>query len=167
MNHLEQLVSEWLQYRGYFVRNAVLVGPRQRGGYEGELDIVAANPATGHLVHIECSLDALSDEKRQLRFARKFACGQRFVPEVLAHFAGSGTLDQIVILQFASGRIRDYGGGRLVTVAEFLAEVRIGLAHTSPARSAVPATLSLLRTLQLAYVGTAGVAAERRLIPLG
>jgi hypothetical protein len=37
MNHLEQLVAEWLQYNGYFVRLSVQVGGRARGGYEGEL----------------------------------------------------------------------------------------------------------------------------------
>ena len=40
MNHLEQLVAEWLQYRGYFVRVSVPVGARPNGGFEGELDVV-------------------------------------------------------------------------------------------------------------------------------
>lgn len=72
MNHLEELTKEWLEYRGYFVRQSVLVGPRTKGGYEGELDIVALNPVTRHLLHIECSLDALAWDKRELRFAAKF-----------------------------------------------------------------------------------------------
>ena len=58
MNHLEQIVGEWYEYSGYFVRRNVLVGKRSKGGYEGELDIVAFNPQTDHLVHIEPSLDA-------------------------------------------------------------------------------------------------------------
>ena len=33
MNHLEQLVAEWLQYNGYFVRVSVPVGPRPKGGF--------------------------------------------------------------------------------------------------------------------------------------
>ncbi len=68
VNHLEQLVSEWLQYNGYFVRVSVQVGARARGGFEGELDVVALNPVTQHLLHVECSLDALSAEKREERF---------------------------------------------------------------------------------------------------
>ena len=58
VNHLEQLVAEWYEYQGYFVRKNVLVGKRAKGGYECELDIVAFNPATKKLVHIEPSLDA-------------------------------------------------------------------------------------------------------------
>jgi hypothetical protein len=43
MNHLEQLIGEWLQYKGYFVRVSVPLGPRPKGGFEGELDVVALN----------------------------------------------------------------------------------------------------------------------------
>ena len=40
-NYLEQLVAEWYDYKGYFLRRNVLVGKRAQGGYESELDIVA------------------------------------------------------------------------------------------------------------------------------
>jgi hypothetical protein len=72
MNHLEQLVAEWLQYNGYFVRVSVPVGPRPKGGFEGELDVVAINVGRNHLLHVECSLDADSWPKRQERYAAKF-----------------------------------------------------------------------------------------------
>ena len=39
MNYLEQIVGEWYEYSGYFVRRNILVGKRSKGGYEGELDI--------------------------------------------------------------------------------------------------------------------------------
>ena len=72
MNHLEQLVAEWLQHNGYFARTSVPVGPRDRGGYEGELDVVGLHLARKRLVHIECSLDADSASERQAKFAKKF-----------------------------------------------------------------------------------------------
>jgi hypothetical protein len=56
-NFLEQLVAEWLEYRGYFVRRNVKVGKRKKGGYEGELDIVGFHPLQKHLVHYETSMD--------------------------------------------------------------------------------------------------------------
>ena len=43
-NFLEQLIAEGYEYKGYFIRQNVLVGRRSRGGYEGELDIVASHP---------------------------------------------------------------------------------------------------------------------------
>ena len=43
-NHLESLVAEWYEFRGYFVRRNVPVGKRPKGGYDCELDIVAFHP---------------------------------------------------------------------------------------------------------------------------
>jgi hypothetical protein len=65
MNHLEQLVAEWLTYKGYFVRTSVRVGRRAEGGYAGELDVVGFRPETKHFLHVECSLDAASWEQRK------------------------------------------------------------------------------------------------------
>jgi hypothetical protein len=108
MNHLEQLVAEWLQYRGYFVRMSVSVGARPRGGFEGDLDVVGLNLLNKHLVHVECSLDSDSWEKRQQRFSVKFERGRRHINEVFRGLAlpenlGSGSPSPI--------RIRRYPGG--------------------------------------------------------
>jgi hypothetical protein len=34
---LEQLVAEWYEFQGYFVRRNVRVGRRLKGGHDGEL----------------------------------------------------------------------------------------------------------------------------------
>ena len=66
-NYLEQLLAEWYEFRAYFVRRNVLVGKRARGGYDCELDIVAFNPVTKHLVHLEPSMDTYSWDRREER----------------------------------------------------------------------------------------------------
>jgi hypothetical protein len=33
-NYLEQLVAEWYEYKGYFVRRNILVGRLPKGGFE-------------------------------------------------------------------------------------------------------------------------------------
>ena len=43
-NYLEDLVAEWYEYNGYFVKRNVWVGKLPAGGYECELDIIAFNP---------------------------------------------------------------------------------------------------------------------------
>lgn len=55
INFLEQLVAEWYEYRGFFVRRNVNVGKRTAGGHEGELDVVAFHPVEKLLVQIETS----------------------------------------------------------------------------------------------------------------
>ena len=168
MNHLEQLVSEWLQYSGYFVRTAVMVGPRSRGGFEGELDVVGLQVASKHLLHVECSLDAHSWAVREQRFRKKFDQGQRHIRDAL--FQGltlPETIDRVVVLQFAGRNAPEHiGGGRLVTGKQFVREILDGLKDTDPASGAVPSTFPLLRTLQLAAAAQDTPSdPKRRLIP--
>src|SRR5271165_2978123 len=101
MNHLEQLVAEWLQYRDYFVRTSVLVGPRSKGGFEGELDVVGLHAVKRHLIHVECSLDANAWSVREQRFAEKFKRGRRYIRSLFAGLDVPDDLDQVVVLQFA------------------------------------------------------------------
>jgi hypothetical protein len=166
MNHLEQLVSEWLQYRGYFVKVSVPIGLRKEGGFEGELDVVAINLATQHLLHVECSLDALSWEKRQQRFALKLERGRKYIHRVFEGLQLPEIFDQVVLLQFASSNRVDrvIGSGRLVTGREFIREILDGLQGRSSASGAVPSTFPLLRTLQLASEVRSESNAEHRLI---
>ncbi len=165
MNHLEQLVAEWLQYNGYFVRVSVQVGPRPKGGFEGELDVVGISLARNHLIHIECSLDADSWAKRQQRFAAKFDRGRRYIKDVFEGYPLPDVPEQVVVLQFAGGNVRDVGGGRLVTVRELIHEIYDGLKATSPLSGAVPSNLPLLRTLQLAADAAKGTLSDHRLLP--
>jgi RNase P/RNase MRP subunit p29 len=167
MNHLEQLVAEWLQYNDYFVRTSVPVGPRDNGGFEGELDVIAYHFARNHLVHVECSLDALSMPKRQAKFELKFKRGRKYIKDVFRKVSGDLDLpepEQIVLLQFAGGNVREIGGARLVTVREFINEVYDGLKGKTPQSKSVPSNLPLLRTLQLAADAAKGILTDHRII---
>ncbi|TFW57954.1 hypothetical protein CT676_27555 [Bradyrhizobium sp. MOS001] len=151
MNHLEQLVSEWLQYNGYFVRNSVLVGRRPKGGFEGELDVVGIHLGRDHLIHVECSLDADSKEKREQRFSDKFARGRKFISEVFVGLSvDADKLDSVAVLQFPNKDVSQLGGGRLLHTRDLIHEIFSGLTGKSPSSGAVPPNLPLLRTLQLA-----------------
>lgn len=74
MNFLEQLVSEWYEYQGYFVRrNIKFGGPagKSQGGHSGEIDVLAFQPKSGRLIHIEASSDYESWDKRKEKFTKK------------------------------------------------------------------------------------------------
>jgi hypothetical protein len=165
MNHLEQLVAEWLQYNGFFVRVSVPVGPRSNGGFEGELDVVGFHFARQHMLHIECSLDALSAEKREARFALKFDRGRRFIRDVFAGVPIPEEIEQVAVMQFASSRQTTLGGARLLTVRDLVHEIFEGLKGTSPQSKAVPSNLPLLRTLQLAAHANHRASSGGRLLP--
>jgi len=149
MNHLEQIVGEWYEYSGNFVRRNILVGKRSNGGYEGELDIVAFNPQTDHLVHIEPSLDADACGRREERFSKKFELGKKYIPELFSGIAMPDQIDQIALFVFGSNaNHQQVGGGIVATAAEFYAVVTEGLAGKRVAKAAVPEQYALLRTAQ-------------------
>ena len=148
-NHLEDLTAEWLEFNGYFVRKSVLVGKRDEGGHEGELDVVAVHPHTKHLLHIECSLDADTWETRERRFTAKFERGRRYIASLFGGLDINADPDQVALL--LSGGLRTHvGGGRIVWLAHFIADILAELSNRSPYKMAVPSTLPLIRTMQLA-----------------
>jgi hypothetical protein len=146
---LEQLVGEWFEYNGYFVRRNVLVGRRPAGGYDCELDVVAFNSRTRHLVHVEASLDCDSWAKRELRYTKKFQAGRDHIPGLLPGNDIPMEIEQIVLLFYGSKSSHEsVGGGRIVLVSEFYQEITLGLRGRSVSRNAVPEQFPLLRTIQ-------------------
>lgn len=149
MNHLEQLVAEWFEYCGYFVRRNVMVGRRAKGGYDCELDVVAFNPEHPHLVHIEPSMDAHSWEKRRLRYTKKFKIGREHIPPLFSGMDVPKEIDQVALLGFGSNaNVKELGGGRVATVAELLSEITSDLKDKRVSKAAVPEQFPLLRTIQ-------------------
>ena len=114
MSHLEDILFEWYDWRGYVVKRNVKVGRLSHGGWEGELDIVAYHPITRELVHVEPSIDALSWAKREKRFAKKFQCGRKYIPtDVFPWLDRRIPLRQIAVLVSRSAsRTKLAGPGR-------------------------------------------------------
>jgi hypothetical protein len=148
-NFLEQLVAEWYEYRGYFVRRNVAVGKRRMGGYECELDVVAFNPAVPHLAHVEPSMDAESWQTRERRFRRKFEAGRKHIPALFPGFELPAEIEQIAVLAFASKvNHPTLGGGKVLLVSDLMREILEDLGDKKIAENAVPEHHALLRTLQ-------------------
>jgi hypothetical protein len=150
-NHLEDLVSEWYQFRGFFVRRNVQVGKRLRGGYDCELDIVAFHPSERLLVHIEPSLDSDSWERREERYRKKFEAGRRHIPSLFPGLDLPKCPEQIALFVYgARGERTDLAGGRIVLIREFMNEILGSLRGRRVAAAAIPEEFPLLRTLQFA-----------------
>ena len=161
-NHLEDLIAEWCEYRGYFVRRNINVGKRLAGGYECELDVVAFHPTEARLLHFEPSLDADSWSEREAKFVRKFAAGRKYIPELFSGISLPAKLEQIAVLVFASrGGRTEIAGGRLLMADELIEEILSALKTKHLAKAAVPEQFPLVRTLQ--YVAHYRDAAVRAL----
>lgn len=154
-NYLEQLVAEWYEYQGYYIRRNVLVGKREKGGFESELDVVAfhprppEHPEKGHLVHLEASMDSDSWDRRESRFAQKFSAGRRYIPELFTGLDLPEEIEQIAVLVYASKMSRQtLAGGRIVLANELLNEIITKLRRKSINSSMVAEHYPILRTIQ-------------------
>ena len=149
-NYLEQLVAEWYEYQGYFVRRNVPVGRRPKGGYDCELDVVAFHPERKHLVHLEPSTDALSWKKREVRYRKKFDSGRKHIPDLFSGLPVPDHIEQIAVFIFASSKnVKEIGGGRVLLIRELLGDIFAHLRSRKFASHAVTENFPILRTMQL------------------
>ena len=148
-NYLEELVAEWYDFRGYLVKRNVLVGKLVKGGYECELDIVAFNPHTKHLVHVEPTHDAHDWKKRETRFTKKFTAGKKYIPGLFPGIPLPDKIEHICLLGFGSNTNHPIlAGATVMTIADFIEEILRGLAGRNMHRNAMSENQPLLRTLQ-------------------
>lgn len=155
MSHLEALIAEYLDWQSYIVKRNTKVGRLGHGGWEMELDIVGYHPKSNSLVHYEPSLDALSWEKREVRYKKKFEAGRKYIfTDIFPWLAPSTPLKQIAVL-ITHPKGRDtIAGGAIVSIDEFMAKVRAKVVACGVMSSnSVPEQYPLLRTLQLSHVG--------------
>lgn len=150
-NYLEQLAAEWYEYRGYFVRRNVRVGPRAAGGHEGELDVVAYDPINSKLLHVETSMDADSWAERERRCARKFQTGEKYIRTLFHGISGKTPIEKVAIFGIGSRKKNHQvvGGGTIKLIDEFVADILAELATVSWLKRAVPEQYPLVRTLQV------------------
>lgn len=152
MNFLEELVAEWYQYRGYFVRRNVKIGRLGHGGYEGEMDILAFKQDMSEFLHIETSTDNMTWMMRRKRFTKKFASAEK---QYKALF-GRRPDHRIVIVGLGRNAKQEVAPGvETRLIPELIAEISVELSKRNPIRDAVPEGYPLLRAMQftLAYAG--------------
>jgi len=149
-NYLEQLAAEWYEYKGYFVRRNVRVGPRAAGGHEGELDVVAYDPSIPKLLHVETSMDADSWAERERRCMRKFQTGEKYIRALFHGISAKTPIEKIAVFGLGSKKNHQIvGGGTIMLIDEFVAYILAELATVSWSSRAVPEQYPLVRTLQV------------------
>lgn len=146
MNFLEELAAEWYRYKGFLTVTNLRFGPRAKGGYEGEIDVLAWEAKKQRLIHIECSTDADRWDERVQRFQKKFTSASEHYNELLGMDFNS--VEQIAIVGFSSTKV-DFGNGIVhTTVPEFINMVREVVARINPMTGAISETMPLLRAIQ-------------------
>lgn len=149
-NFLEELVAEWYEYKGYIVKRNERVGRLAAGGHEGELDVIAFNPMTKHLIHIETSTDADSWAIRENRFSKKFSLGTKYIKTFFEGLTLPDEIEKKAIFGFGSNRNHKIvGSGQVILAEDFILEILRELKGTSFLSRAVPEKYPILRVLQM------------------
>lgn len=151
MNFLEQLVAEWYASQGYFVLTNVKFGKRNAGGWEGEMDVVAFQPADKMLIHLEVSTDADSWEERGKRFRKKFDSAQKHYKSTFP-FEFTDPVRKIAIVGQAKSKkeFRFLENVELWLVSETIARIAREMKEKDPVKNAIPEGYPLLRAIQFA-----------------
>ncbi|MBI4881736.1 MAG: hypothetical protein HY812_19060 [Planctomycetes bacterium] len=155
MSHLEDLVHEFYEWQGYIVRRNIRVGRLTHGGWTMELDIIAFHPHEKRVVHLEPSLDSDSWAVQERMFKKKFDAGRMCIfADVLPWLDPATPLEQIAILVSHPRRRAAMAGGRLISVDEFVRDVRKKVRAEGKAESrAISERYPLLRMMQLTHSG--------------
>ncbi|HYH86159.1 MAG TPA: hypothetical protein VEX60_11945 [Pyrinomonadaceae bacterium] len=155
MSHLESLLDEYLDWQGHIVRRNIKVGRLSHGGWEMELDIVGYHPTSNTIVHYEPSIDALSWEKREARYLKKFQAGKKYIyTEVFSWLPPITPLKQIAVFISRPRERNKIAGGTLISIDELMSEIRAKVIERGPmCRNAISERYPLLRTLQMTHSG--------------
>jgi hypothetical protein len=149
VNHLEQLIAEWLEFNGYFVRRNVRVGLLTHGGHEGELDVVGFHPETQHLLHVEASTDAHTWTRREGRFEKKFTTGKKHIlGQIFPWLPPSTAVEQWAVLWGSDKGRGTIGGGKVVPVSRLYRLIANDIGAVKHGR-VISEQFPLLRTMQL------------------
>jgi len=150
MNFLEQLVAEWYEYSGYFVRTNVRARKRSRGGWEAELDVLAFLPSENKLIHIEASGDAESWQKRKQSFLKKFVLNKSEYEGLVK--TQISTLCKVAVVGWSRKSKSDLNWGKdikVLLIPNFLEQIVTELCKHDLMSELVPEGYPILRTIQM------------------
>jgi len=151
VNFLEQLAAEWFEYSGYFVRTNVRARKRTKGGWDMELDVLAYDPSSNSLLHVEASGDAESWKERRDRFLnKKFVLSKEEYGEILG--APVRSVSRIALVGWAKSPKNDLDWGNdieVLTVPMFLEQITDRLRNQNFMTESVPESYPILRTIQM------------------
>lgn len=147
MNQLEEMVKEYYEYSGYFVKTNIRFYKLERGGYKGETDVIAYNPQNMNLIHIECSQEAVSDKDLKAKADKKFPKELDYEKELNLKIK---EISKIFIVGQSSASKQDLMpyGVEHKSVKQFMKEVYDFITEDFM-HNAVPEVYPLLRTIQL------------------
>jgi hypothetical protein len=153
-NHLEDLICQYYDWKGYAVKKNIKVGKLERGGYEGELDVVVYDHKNNIVIHYEPSTDATTWHKREASYKRKFAAGKKYIRDVFPWLPRDYKLEQIAVFFQVADHRRSFQGGRAISIDDLVSMICVEIKSLGRVgKKAIPEQYDLLRMAQLIVCG--------------
>ena len=154
-SHLEQLISEYLEWKGFLIKRNIKVGRLAHGGWKMELDIVGYHPSDNRLVHYEPSIDALPWEQRAARYEKKFQAGREYIEaELFKWIKGTPKLEQFAVFISHPQNRHEIASGKILSIDELMKEIKAEVLKKGiMGKNAISESYPLLRTIQMALSG--------------
>ena len=151
MNFLEQLVAEWYEFLGFFVRTNAR-GPTPSAGGFTELDVLVLKATEKELIHIETSGSAESWESLKKRTIKKFRYSQKDY-EKLSGIKGVRVLKQAIMglsynPRWSDEELREEGI-KVIPNQRFINEVCNGILERVPRGRIVPDSFPILKAFHV------------------
>lgn len=149
MSWLEQLVREYYEMQGYWVRTNVKFGPLGHGGYIGEADVLAFDPRKRLLVHVEPTMGSESWAKRRQTINAKFDKAAPYYDEMFPVAIHHKVRFAIAGWGLSSPPI-EIPGIEILTVGQFVQRCQKLVAELFTGTSSPAEQFPLLRTMYFA-----------------
>ncbi|MFW9996052.1 MAG: hypothetical protein ACFFD4_28685 [Candidatus Odinarchaeota archaeon] len=151
--YLEELVAEWYDFKGYFVKTNIPFGKGEQGGIKGEIDVLVYDPATQVLKHVEVETGATSYSEIAEKTSKKFERASDYYSKLFP--SGVRSIEKQIITGWGDMKqenrelIKNTTGADLITIKEFFNEIKTGVQAIDPTSNAIPECYRLLRTVQM------------------
>lgn len=142
-------IADWYAHRGYLVQTNSKFGPRPKGGYEGEMDVIAVKFSEHKLVHIETSSDADSWTQRYARIEKKFASAAKYYSAVFGMEFDEPERIAVVGVRPAKKPVA-LKGIAVKSIDELMSEIKVHVRKHDPMSQAIPENYGYLRAVQFA-----------------
>src|SRR5215469_15422249 len=121
VNTIEQVIAEWYDLKGYFIRRNIIRPNAPRRG-QSDLDVVAFHPNTKHMIHIEGSTEVPNGgwAAVKAKMERKFPLDRAYLGTLYPNLP----LEQLFVYYKPVPDEQLDGGIRVLAFPDLLSEIR-------------------------------------------
>jgi hypothetical protein len=143
VNTIEQVIAEWYDLKGYFIRRNIIRPSPHRG--QSDLDLVAFHPNTKHMIHIEGSTEVPRGgwTAVKTKMEKKFALDRTYLETLYPNLP----VEQLFVYYKQVPDEQLYGGIKVLAFPDLLIEIRTYLETHRLEEKKIPEGFPLLRVL--------------------